>query len=325
MVEKNEFGGQKNSPPDKLNLYSMGKLEFLLGAPREEIRTLAASAGANYEPFDQRKKPRPFQKAPLSSKVRKIDNPTKPLKTIQRAIHRNLLSPLALPYYLCGGVKGRSVKDNLTMHLGASCLVKLDIRSFFPNIDDRKIYKIWSELLNCSAEISNLLTKLTTFERHLPQGAPTSTLLANLVLFTVDAPIREKCRTEGVTYSSWVDDLAFSGNNSREVIQTAVEALRTAGFAVSHRKLKIMGPRDVKTLNGSRLGRLPKVELERVARLRSGIHKLATGQVSYAETKKYVESLEGKIAHVSQTSPQMGRKLSDSLSAAKDRSRLTSF
>jgi RNA-directed DNA polymerase len=325
MVERNEFGGQKNSQPDKLNLYSMGKLEFLLGVPRAAIRTLAANAGGNYEPFDQRKKPRPFQKAPLSAKVRKIDNPTKPLKTIQRAINRNLLSTLALPYYLCGGVKGRSVKDNLTMHLGASCLVKLDIRSFFPNIDDRKIYKIWSELLNCSPEISDLLTKLTTFERHLPQGSPTSTMLANLVLFTVDAPIREKCRTEGVTYSSWVDDLAFSGDNPREVIQTAVEALRTAGFAISHRKLKIMGPRDVKILNGSRLGRFPTVDFERLAWLRSGIHKLATGEVSRAEIEKYVESLEGKIAHVSQSSPQKGKRLSDSLSAAKDRWRVTVF
>src|SRR5712692_4903336 len=257
MAERNEFGGRENSPPGKLNLYSMGKLEFLLGVPREALRTLAATAGGHYEPFDQRKKPRPFQKAPLSQKVRRIDNPIGPLKRIQRAINRNLLSPLVLPYYLCGGVKGRSVKDNLLMHLGASCLVKLDIRSFFPNIDDRKIYKIWRELLNCSPEISDLLTKLTTFERHLPQGAPTSTLLANLVLFTVDAPIRGKCLSEGVVYSSWVDDLAFSGSNPRAIIQTAVEALRAGGFAVSHSKLKIMGSRDVKILNGTRLGRSP--------------------------------------------------------------------
>jgi RNA-directed DNA polymerase len=298
---------------EKLHLYSMPELERLLGAPRSEIFEVASLAGQFYRPFEQRKKPRPFQKAPLSSKLRPIDNPIGKLKIFQRRINRRILRRVVYPTYLCAGVNGRSLLDNARIHLSSPVLATLDIRSFFPSISNIQVNRVWREILDCSLRIASVLTKLTTFERHLPQGAPTSTLLANLVLFSVDGIIRDECSLRGVRYSTWVDDLAFSGQHARGVIGVAVKALSDAGFSVSHNKLKIMGPGDRKVLTGIMLGKQPAVLPQRLSNLRSGIHKLRTGQVPLGTQEHYVRSLRGGINFVGLVSQDKARRLHEDL------------
>lgn len=267
----------------------MQRLEALLRMPRGEIRNLAAHAGAYYRPFILKGRPHPFQKHFRPSKNRKIDNPTGALKQAQKRIYEALLQPLELPTYIHGGVQGRAVRDNVLLHFGAEVLVTLDITSFYPSITNRMVYHVWKSLLHYSPRISALLTQLTTFERRLPQGAPTSTSLANLVLHSVDGPIRRACETLGVKYSTWVDDLAFSGKEARHVINVAVDALRQSGLAVSHRKMKIMPRGTTQVLNGVLMGRFPSVAAERLSQMRSGIHKLAVNQVPLAELPAYVK------------------------------------
>jgi reverse transcriptase-like protein len=228
-----------------------------------------------------------------------------------------LLQPLALPAYLHGGVRGRSVRDNVLLHFGAEVLVTLDIKSFYPSITNRMVYRVWKSLLNCSPRISALLTQLTTFERRLPQGAPTSTTLANLVLHSVDEPIRRACEILGVKYSTLVDDLAFSGKEARHVINVAVDALWQSGLAVSHRKMKIMARGTSQVLNGVLMGRFPSVVPGRLSQIRSGIHKLEVHQVPPPELHAYVRSLEGRINHVGSIVPHKAQRLREDFEAAK--------
>ena len=155
-----------------------------------------------------------------------------------------------------------------------------------------------------------------------PLGAETvrglqNAQLANLVLLRVGQVIWDKCHQENVVYSCWVDDLAFSGDNARAVLQTAVEALRTSGFAVSHSKLKICGPGERKMLTGRMLGRFISVHPERLARIRSGIHKLETGEVALRERAGYIRSLEGQIAYIANIIPHKGIRLKVALETAR--------
>jgi len=297
------------SPPDeslqektfalpKLNLYSIGRLERLLGFGRADLRRVAANAGRYYSPFTKKEKPRPFQKKFKPRKPRQIDNPRGILKVIQKNIYARILKRIPLPENLMGGVKGHTIAENARVHLGRKVLAKIDIKSFFPSITSLHVYGIWRVHLNCSPEIASILTKLTTFERHLPQGAPTSTLIANLVILCLDQPIRAESVSIAAKYSGWVDDLAFSGDNPRPLINSAVKQLAAAGFSVSRAKVKVMGPRAQKILTGTRLGKTPHAEPRQFARVRSGIHKLQTGAVPKHELDDYVRSLEGQIAHL---------------------------
>jgi len=280
-----------------------------LGVSREELFSVADTAGAKYKTFPAPEKIRPFQKKFKPPKKRPISNPHIDLKRIQKLIHKRLLKTLNLPYYLCGGVKGRTILDNVLCHLGALMLVTVDIKNFFPSISNLQVYQVWNKILDCSPQISGLLTRLTTFERRLPQGAPTSTLLANLVLHSVDAPIRSECQRSSVTYTSWVDDLAFSGPNSTGILEVVIPTLHKSGFRISRKKIKIMGAGDRKTLTGILLGRFPNVVRERLSQIRSGIHKIGVNQVQPEEMNSYVGALRSRIAQVATIYPRRADKL----------------
>jgi RNA-directed DNA polymerase len=277
---------------------------------------LASKAGAHYRPFEHLKAPKPFQRKPASTKVRRIDNPSEELKFIQKRVYEQLLKPLDLPNYMCGGVPGKQTLDNARLHLGARVLIRVDIAHFFPSVTNVQVYGVWRDLLGCSTLISGLLTQLTTFERRLPQGAPTSTLLANLVLLMADAPIRAECNRLGIRYSSWIDDLAFSSDNPRDILNAVFAALNQAGFTVARRKLEIMGPRERKILCGVLLGRFLSIPPNKVSAIRSGVHKLRTNEIPPTDLDRYVRSLHGGIAHIRSVSPTKAQKLSLNLDSA---------
>ena len=296
-------------PIKRLDIFAVPRFEALLHRPLEEIEAIANRAGAYYSPFPRPPKRRWFPRKPIEAKERRIDNPGEPLKGLQRTILSRMLERIELPDHVKGGVKGRSLRHNVELHVAQEVLVTLDIKSFFPSITHQQVYSIWRHQLNCSPKLSGILTKLTTVEGHLPQGAPTSTYLANLFLAAVDEEIVRACREVGVVYSTWVDDLAFSGQNARCVIQIAIEVLRRAGLAVSHKKLKVMGPSSRKILNGIVVGRKLNVKSEYRNGIRSGIHKLRIGAVNRATFDLYVKSVNGSIDHAYRFNKRLAERL----------------
>ncbi len=144
-----------------LGLVSMRHLEALLGRDRADIRRIANSAGRFYRPFDLRR-------IAGQGKWRHIDNPVGELKRYQSRIHERMFHDFAFPETMIGAVPGRSIKDNAALHLRQPMVVALDLRDCFPRISDREVYRVFNEVLGCSAVISALLTKLTTFQHRLP-------------------------------------------------------------------------------------------------------------------------------------------------------------
>jgi hypothetical protein len=195
----------------------------------------------------------------------------------------------------------------------APCLVTIDIKNFYPSITPSHVRSVFQKTLNCSASVAFLLTGLTTCRGRLPQGAPTSPLLANLVLSSFDGEIRSVCDKYGIRYSSWVDDLAFSGNSPSQVIGPVISTLVKAGFRVSHRKIKRMGAGDKKVLNNLVLGKFVTVQKQYRARIRSGIHNFKCGKVPVAEAGAYFETLKGNIGYLRLFDPNKAAKLEQSL------------
>jgi len=296
-----------------INIKTMSALAYRLGLKEEVLITESRKAGAYHLPFISTAQPAPFAKQIPKLKERVIDNPIDPLKFIQNRIYQRLLQPLSWPDHIHGGIKGKSLIMNVSHHLRSNVIVTLDIKSFFPSITTFQIYAIWNELLGCSPAVAALLTRLTTFERHLPQGASTSSALANLVLYSFDQPIRDYCTEAGILYTTWVDDLAFSGEGSRQVINIAVNALRKGGFAAPHRKLRIMPAHDRQFLTGLLLNRQPGILKEYVSATRSGIYKLAKGYVSRRNRERYVRRIEGRIAYIKLVNARRARPLELSL------------
>jgi RNA-directed DNA polymerase len=287
----------------RLDIRSPRRLADVLKIPPDTLERVAASPGVNYSPFILAKPPRPFERR-CAPRPRPIDNPLQNLKWIQHRIYRRLLKPMCFPSHILGAVPKRSVMDNAERHLASTLLVTLDVRQCFPSITNVHVYRVWSEFLGCSPPVAGLLTRLTTFDRRLPQGAPTSPLLANLFIWMIDEPIRRICDQLVVAYSTWIDDLAFSGERARDLIQPAVSLLAANGLKVKREKIRVMGPSAIKLLTGTRLGsaqvRAPK---EKLSRVRSGIHKLRTGLVAPEDAERYILGLVGQLRFISQLCP----------------------
>jgi RNA-directed DNA polymerase len=282
----------------------------------EKLVELAGKAESHYLPFESPGRERYFQKRQPKSRL--IDNPSEQLKKIQERIHRQLLRPICFPSHIFGAVPKRSVLDNADHHLGATLLVTIDVRKCFPSITNRQVYHVWRSVLGCSPPVAALLTRLTTFQRRLPQGSPASPLIANLFIWSIDAPIREACVARSLIYSTFIDDLAFSGARAREMIQIAASVLAGHGLRISHKKIKIMGPQEIKLLTGTRLGKLQaRASKDKISRVRSGIHKLKLGLVPQDEHQAYVDSLIGQLRYIEQLSSKDSLKCARELSKCK--------
>lgn len=288
---------------EKLHILSVNRLADMLKIPRETLAKLSLQPESNYAPFETLGRSRPFQKEP-PTKLRPIDNPRERLSWAQKRIYRRLLKPICFPEHILGAVPKRSVHDNARRHLNSTVLVTLDIRQCFPSVTNVHVYKVWRQLLDCSTPVAKLLTRLTTFRRRLPQGAATSPLLANLFIWMIDDPIRRACAEFCVAYSTWIDDLAFSGDRAREMIQVASLTLGAYGLRLKREKIKIMGPHAIKLLTGTRLGgqqvRAPK---EKLSRIRSGIHKLRIGSVTPQDEERYIRGLVAQLRFIHQLCP----------------------
>ncbi len=278
----------------RLKIYSLRDLEHRLGSNRHKLRELARTAGAYYRPFVKR-----------DSKGRIIDNPILGLKVVQARIQERLLSTLHLPDHMQGGVPGRSPVTNASMHVAAKVMVTVDIRKFFPSVTNQHVFHVWRNVLDCGREVAGLLTQLTTFERHLPQGAPTSTTLANLVLSEADKKIKHLCDDKGVIYTRFVDDLILSGDRARSVINDVVKILKRTGFKAPHAKLKVMGPRKRHQITGLIVEKKLTVPPEKKARIRAAVHHLKFHQ----NPDKALVSIKGKIGFVKQVNPRSAESL----------------
>ena len=146
--------------------------------------------------------------------------------------------------------------------------------------------------------IARLLTQLASFKRHLPQGAPTSTTLANLVLHEAGVEVRRACAALGLVHTTFVDDLTFSGEKAREVLGVAAETLRKAGFRLPHRKIKIMGPRVQKKVTGAVLGAKLNVPKDKKSKVRAALHRVSLANPGSTEWETARRSAMGLIAHV---------------------------
>jgi hypothetical protein len=120
----------------------------------------------------------------------------------------------------------------------------------------------------------------------------------------IDEPIRKTCERMNVTYSTWIDDLAFSGERARELIQPTASALAIHGIRIKRAKIKIMGPSTIKLLTGTRLGiRKVRAPKDKLSRIRSGIHKLCRGLVKTVDEERYINNLAGQLKFIKHISP----------------------
>src|SRR2546425_4455899 len=149
-----------------------------------------------------------------SGKERVLHIPNVVLKHLQRFVLRMHLAPIRPDEAAFGFELGRSRRSHALNHCKKAVLVRLDLRNFFPSISVEQVIPIFHEC-GFRSSFAETLAHLVTFKGRLPQGAPSSPKLADLVARPLDVALRTIAKNGRWFYSRYADDLCFSSAKER--------------------------------------------------------------------------------------------------------------
>ena len=192
-----------------------------------------------------------FIKKKSGDGYRNIMEPLPSLKEIQSWILRNILNnDKNISRYAKAYIKNRSIRDNAKYHLKQVLVVNYDIKDFFPSITTNHIYEYFFSL-GYGALIADFLTKICTLDNSLPQGAPTSPMLSNIILYKTDKAFQRYANAHHIMYTRYADDLTFSGNiNIDQLTNVVKEELSRLGLKINQNKFKVMRPHQAQLVTG---------------------------------------------------------------------------
>ena len=172
-----------------------------------------------------------------------IHEPLPSLKEIQTWILEYILNPGAKTYVspvAKAYMPKQSVRDNARFHKGQKYVLCLDLKDFFGSISFRQVFSVFRNM-GYSRALATLLSNICVLDNALPQGAPTSPMLSNMVFRYYDDKIFDYCKSKNIRYTRYADDLTFSGDfNCKEVVSFIRKVLSKTSFAINDNKTKFV-------------------------------------------------------------------------------------
>ncbi len=240
-------------------------------------------------------------------KNRILSVPNGLLKKVQRRLLDNFLYDLKPSKYSTAYRRGVSLLDNASPHAGRECIIKLDISHFFDSIDDDMVFFVMKKLwLSLPAVV--LLTHLCTYKNRLPQGAPTSPHIANLVMKDFDEKIGRWCSENNLAYTRYCDDMTFSGTRAdvkkSNIVSKARKMLKKMGFELNEKKTVFISTSQQQRVTGIVVNEKPALSRNQRRAIRQevyyckryGVEGSLTRRGEGAEPEKYLYSLLGRIS-----------------------------
>lgn len=330
-LEKREQRIEQNGIPA---INNPNELAEFLGLSLPTLRWLCyhrnADTGTHYARFT-------IPKSDGSERV--ISAPKPKLKAAQRKILSDILEALPIHGAAHGFVPGRSIATHAQLHAGAKVIIKLDVKDFFPTIVLPRVKGLFRKM-GYPEQVATLLALLCTESprkevehdgtiyhvamgpRSLPQGAPTSPTLTNLLCVRMDRRLTGLARKYNWTYSRYADDLAFSWHNNDaatigSILNFGKSIIGEEGFRVHPKKQRVLRSKSRQILTGLVVNHTQKetqqarVPRKVVRQIRAAIYNHQQGRPT--KPGETLEQLRGLAAFVHQSDPEKGRLFLDQI------------
>ncbi len=227
---------------------------------------------------DTRKNRRHYRTTCIPKKrggYRTITMPCGMLKSFQRAANRIFQAYYDAPPSVNGFTPGRSVVDNARVHAGMNYVFNADLEDFFPSISQVRVWKaLQAPPFGFPSDVASVLAGLCCTELYtlddprvdahekewnevdvnwkktgrsvLPQGAPSSPALSNIVCRDLDRKLAGLARRFGVNYSRYADDITFSSQHNvyspdGEFLREFRRIVASQGFSLNEAKTRLLG------------------------------------------------------------------------------------
>lgn len=299
-------------------IFNIEHLRRLIGVEKKYFYKLTNSVDASYISrfIDKR-----------NGGKRKLLIPGFNLKLIQTWILHNILYTQPVFTSATGFIKQKSIIDNATPHIGKKYIFKTDISDFFPSIKFKNVFLLFLNF-GYTKEVSNVLAILCTYEGYLPQGAPTSPYLSNLIFRDFDKKLENICSLSEYKYTRYADDITISSNEKISSIEvdylskTIEQSLQTINnfLKLNLDKTTVLRPGQRKIITGVLVNETLNVLKKILSEIRLEIYCLqkygASNRIEAYNQKhntnldkySYRQKLYGKICFVNMINPKKAEK-----------------
>lgn len=282
-------------------IYDQNQLSLLVGYDVKYILKASNSNGPFYRTYEIPKR---------NGGLRKIDEPLPSLKSIQRWILDEILSHVKISEHAHAFAGNCSIVRNAKPHLRAKKILSLDIQNFFGTIDYPRVYKLFIRL-GYNSVVATTLSHLVTFRGVLPQGAPTSPAISNIVALKMDRRFSAYAKKLKLEYTRYADDITFSGEFANgTVISFVRKVVEEEGFKLNEAKTRAMGRHQAQEVTGI----VTNVKLQVPRQLRRKLRQIAYHISKYGlddHLRKtgelranYISHVLGLASHVLHANPQ---------------------
>jgi S1-C subfamily serine protease len=269
---------------------------------------------------------RMYQKLDVSKgegKSRVISAPDRRLKMLQTKVATSLGRIYRPRNPVHGFVDGRSVKTNASAHLRSKFVMNLDIEGFFTAITEGRVSGLMSAL-GIDGRVAEILARICCNEGVLPQGAPSSPVISNMICFRMDRELQTIAKECRCIYTRYADDITFSsyqpltllfegppppaGNFSPDLLKDRLRgAFRSNGFAINAKKVHYADKHSRRTVTGLKINELVNVDRKFVRNIRAALFVVETQGIAiaqkilkdkYGRNASLVSHLQGRISWV---------------------------
>lgn len=293
--------------PFIMNTYHLSNI---LGIKWKSFKNIISNSDKLYYDFKISKK---------AGGKRTISMPNKELLIVQKKIQEKILNNITIHDNAYGFVKNRSIIDNAKKHLNKQMILNIDLKDFFPSIHRGRVFYIFKNICKYDNNTSYCLTKLTTYKNSLPQGAPTSPTISNIVAFMLDVRLSKIADKFNINYTRYADDITFSGkqeNINNSLLKIVSGIIEECGFNINKKKTRFAsyaGRQEVTGLivNNNKIS----IPIHYIKKIRQELYYVKKyGLKEHREkvgfkNKYYKDHILGKILFVRQVDSVKGEKL----------------
>lgn len=226
------------------DIKTRNELADFLAIPRKQISYVLYVKGINklYTSFDIPKK---------NGGIRKINAPFEELKVIQRklaeVLHKHKKKKRKNNNISHAFEKNKSIITNAKIHRNKRFVLNIDLEDFFESLHFGRIkgFFLKNNDFLLSEEVATVIAQLSCYDGKLPQGAPSSPIITNLICEILDHRILKVAKKYKLNYTRYADDLTFSTNDKNfidlqtEFYEKISKELTRAGFKINEKKTRL--------------------------------------------------------------------------------------
>ncbi|MBD2016675.1 RNA-directed DNA polymerase [Microcoleus sp. FACHB-53] len=231
-----------------------------------------------------------FELKKKSGGVRIVSAPASALKLIQKKLNQVLQCAYQPKPSVHGFTFSKNITTNAKAHTGKRYVLNIDLKDFFPSINFGRVRGMFIAMpYSFSPDIATILAQICCYNNQLPQGAPSSPIVSNMVCAKLDSQLQQLARKLRCTYTRYADDITFSTtvpkfpkelaylidiNEQQKLVlgDGLLSIIKDNGFQINEKKIRLQSKDEHQEVTGLTVNQFTNVNRNYIRQIRAMLH-----------------------------------------------------